>query len=200
MADDVPSPPPEAPADAGRRRLLARAAIGGCACVGAATLLGPAGVALGPLFQGDDGPKDGLPVALGPVSAFKVGAPPVRVVLRADERDAWSTRKNAPIGSALVQRTAENVGRNVGFTVLSGVCPHLGCAVDYRDDLSRFHCPCHGSSFETSGARVETTEGGKPNPSPRDLDPLDYDVVNDRLVVTWVRYATATAERKKVGA
>jgi len=36
------------------------------------------------------------------------------------------------------------------FRAASAVCTHLGCTVDLAGD--GFHCPCHGSVFDKSGA------------------------------------------------
>ena len=38
-----------------------------------------------------------------------------------------------------------------GFSALSAKCPHLGCAVNFDAVSKKFKCPCHGSTFETSG-------------------------------------------------
>ncbi len=39
---------------------------------------------------------------------------------------------------------------DAGFSALSLVCPHLGCTVEQNAD--GFTCPCHGSTFDPSGA------------------------------------------------
>jgi cytochrome b6-f complex iron-sulfur subunit len=48
------------------------------------------------------------------------------------------------------------------FHVLSAVCTHLGCTVQWKPDVRRFDCPCHGSKFDADGGVV----GG---PAPRPL-------------------------------
>ncbi len=67
----------------------------------------------------------------------------------------------------------DRTGEVVAF---SAICPHLGCAFQWRADEGRFVCPCHLSVFSLSG---EVLAG----PSPRPLDRLDVKVENGRL---WV--------------
>jgi cytochrome b6-f complex iron-sulfur subunit len=35
--------------------------------------------------------------------------------------------------------------------VVSAVCTHLGCSVQWEPERNRFQCPCHGSSFNAKG-------------------------------------------------
>ena len=48
------------------------------------------------------------------------------------------------------------------FHVVSGVCTHLGCTVQWKGEQKRFDCPCHGSRFDPDGVVL----GG---PAPRPL-------------------------------
>ena len=48
------------------------------------------------------------------------------------------------------------------FHVISAVCTHLGCTVQWRPDRKTFDCPCHGSRFREDGSVI----GG---PAPRPL-------------------------------
>ena len=54
-------------------------------------------------------------------------------------------------------------GHRSDFEALSGVCPHLGCAVGWEG--KSFLCPCHDSRFGVDGAR-------QTGPAQRGLDPL----------------------------
>ena len=48
------------------------------------------------------------------------------------------------------------------FHVVSAVCTHLGCTVQWKQDRNEFACPCHGSRFHADG-------GNFAGPAPRPL-------------------------------
>ena len=52
-----------------------------------------------------------------------------------------------------------------GFRALSAKCPHLGCTVNFDAVAQGFKCPCHGSTFDVSGAWIS-------GPAQRNLQPL----------------------------
>ena len=54
------------------------------------------------------------------------------------------------------------------FHVISAVCTHLGCTVQWRGQSQEFACPCHGSLYRSNGSVI----GG---PAPRPL--AWYDLV-----------------------
>jgi ubiquinol-cytochrome c reductase iron-sulfur subunit len=37
------------------------------------------------------------------------------------------------------------------YTVMIGICTHLGCVPKYESDLKRFICPCHNGQFDQNG-------------------------------------------------
>ena len=43
-------------------------------------------------------------------------------------------------------------------------CPHAGCSVAYEQDSKAYHCPCHNSSFNLDGSKLEN--GGPQSPVP----------------------------------
>jgi cytochrome b6-f complex iron-sulfur subunit len=62
--------------------------------------------------------------------------------------------------------------RDKGFAVASAVCTHLGCTVGYMQSDQRFHCPCHGSVFDASGAVQH-------GPAPRGLNWFEVTLTRD---------------------
>lgn len=49
------------------------------------------------------------------------------------------------------------------FHVISAVCTHLGCTVEWNGEGRQFDCPCHGSKFRANGKRFA---GPAPRPLP----------------------------------
>lgn len=46
------------------------------------------------------------------------------------------------------------VGGTEGFSVLSAVCSHLGCLVNYNRRKQEFLCPCHGGRYDLEGRNI----------------------------------------------
>lgn len=59
---------------------------------------------------------------------------------------------NFPPGSRTLRTEipAVVIHTKTGFSALSLVCPHLGCTLE--QSTGGFACPCHGSTFDPSGA------------------------------------------------
>jgi Rieske Fe-S protein len=74
------------------------------------------------------------------------------------------------------------------ITVLSSICPHLGCPINWHPDQSQFVCPCHGGVFNQKGERT----GGPP---PRAMDSLEFEIRAGRLWVRWQDFKIGVAER-----
>lgn len=56
------------------------------------------------------------------------------------------------------------------FSVMIGLCTHLGCIPAYRGDKKDFKCACHGGEFSADGVN---TFG--PPPRPLDIPPFKID-------------------------
>ncbi len=66
-----------------------------------------------------------------------------------------------------------------GLLALYWKCPHLGCTVPWNDAAGEFHCPCHGSVYDTNGV---LTAG--PAPRPMDLMTVEVDANGNVTVNT----------------
>ncbi len=62
--------------------------------------------------------------------------------------------ENYPPGSRTLRLEvpAVVIHNEAGFSALSLVCPHLGCTVE--QNTGGFTCPCHGSTFDSSGTPI----------------------------------------------
>lgn len=76
---------------------------------------------------------------------------------------------------------------NLGFTIFSPICPHLGCRYSWVDGQSKFICPCHGSEFTNIGEHVA-------GPAPRGLDPLPLRNTAGKAELTWIEYKQNTPD------
>ncbi len=60
--------------------------------------------------------------------------------------------------------------------VLSSICPHLGCTVQWRPAKNEFICPCHGSHYSEQGHLLK-------GPARRGMDPLPFEEKSGELLV-----------------
>lgn len=178
-----PEPPPPAPDAPIERREFLKAAtclVLGGACLAAPTIAG-IGVITWPLRV--EGPP--VEAMLATLDKLKVGAPPKLFEIIADRRDAWTQFPKRAIGAVFLLRPSE--GEIIAF---HAACPHLGCSVEFRDEIAAFYCPCHDSQFARSGEVVGAS------PSLRGLDRLEVEV---RGTEVWVKFQNFKAGvREKV--
>jgi menaquinol-cytochrome c reductase iron-sulfur subunit len=112
-----------------------------------------------------------------PLGAWKL------VSLETVEQDGW---KKTRIRRAIwVLRQSD---KDQGIAVLSSICPHLGCPINWHPGQSSFICPCHGGLFNAEGKQT----GGPP---PRSMDSLDFEVRGGRLWVRWQDFKIGVADR-----
>ncbi len=125
-------------------------------------------------FQ-DLGPVERFPVDQWQLAAFEVV-----------HQDGWEKLRTRH--GVWVRRKSKE---SLEFDVLSPICPHLGCPVNWHPDHAQFVCPCHGGVFSAEGAWVS-------GPPPRSMDSLDADVANGRLLVRWQDFKIGVSERVAV--
>jgi len=153
---------------------------GGAGC--AAVLAPSVRLALGPAQGGPEVPR-WIPTVRFETLSHGV---PKRVPVVADRHDAWTLEKSVPLGEVWLLRVMNEV------KAWSADCPHLGCAVDLRENGPGFYCPCHDSSFDHIGRRVT-------GPSPRDLDSLETRIADSMVLVEFRRFRRGTAAKVPVG-
>ena len=122
---------------------------------------------------------------VGPASDFGSVATPVQRSVTVEQLDGW--RKT--VSEKVVYVTKDGSGQ---IRVLSAICPHLGCSVQWTSSKHQFVCPCHGASFGTDG----TCTGG---PSPRAMDSLESAVQVDRLVVRYRYFRQLIPDKEVIG-
>lgn len=128
--------------------------------------------------------ETGKLIRVGTVSSLPENGKPVQVPVIADLTDAWNREANQPIGSVFLRKLPDG-----NVACFNSICPHAGCKVSFAEDRNVFQCPCHTSSFELDGKRVE------PSPSPRNMDELDVKIENGDIKVKFVNYLPGKANQ-----
>ncbi|MDY6906170.1 MAG: Rieske 2Fe-2S domain-containing protein [Thermodesulfobacteriota bacterium] len=72
-------------------------------------------------------------------------------------------------------------------------CTHLGCTVNWFEDLNIFKCPCHGSEFHSNGV-----EFAGPAPRPLDRHHITMDSNGNLIVDTALVYSKDVFEEQKI--
>lgn len=87
------------------------------------------------------------------------------------------TGRNFQFGSipAILTHTEEGE-----FHAFNAICTHLGCTVQYREDMDRIWCACHGGQYDPA------TGDNLAGPPPKPLAELKAEVVNGNVVVSRV--------------
>jgi Rieske Fe-S protein len=109
------------------------------------------------------------------------------VTIEVVRRDGWQQKARTP-HAVWVRRSA---AADPPATVLSPICPHLGCQIDWQQDRSQFVCPCHKGIFFDNGDLMA-------GPPPRGMDELPLKVRAGRLLVQWRDFKSGVAERAPV--
>jgi len=118
----------------------------------------------------------------GPIADFPVGQWRL-ATLEMIQEDGW--KKTRVRHSVWVRRQGETAQ---AIAVLSTICPHLGCPINWHPDQSQFVCPCHGGVFSAEGSHIS-------GPPPRSMDSLEFEVREGRLWVRWQDFKIGVAER-----
>ena len=196
MSEATPTPPPGEPAptpvadkEMTRGQFLTAATVGVGGVMGLLIAAPVAGMALGPVFGGEDFD----PVFVGKVDEFKEGTF-TKVVLRphADKPDAYVRKKVAFVRKNTKNKKGEWSDKfalkdQEEFSIISNTCMHLGCPV--QASSSGFVCPCHGGAYDADGKRI----GGPPV---RPLDRYLWEKRGDELWATAIYALNNDGEKK----
>lgn len=177
-----------------RGQFLTAATVGVGGVMGALIAAPVAGMALGPVFGGEDFEE----ALLGKVDEFKQGEF-TKVVLTpsGDKPDAYVRKRVAFVRRngdrsddrlALPDETAAklDIDPQWEFTVVSNICMHLGCPVQASN--AGFICPCHGGAYNADGARTA-------GPPVRPLDRFLWKRDGDTLVAVGIYALQKDGER-----
>jgi menaquinol-cytochrome c reductase iron-sulfur subunit len=151
--------------------------------LGLAVAIPAIGYFVGPLLPRRDG--DGA--AEGFADAGRLGDIPIGgwhlVSFKTVRQDGW---KKSSIARAIWVRRQGNGQQDV--SVLSSICPHLGCPINWHPGQAQFLCPCHGGIFQSDGEHIS-------GPPPRSMDTLDFEIRTGRLWVRWQDFKIGIAQR-----
>lgn len=179
------------PSSADRPEPIRRGFLAGFAAVlaGAPLVLGPIGAALAmfldPLVRRKT--KGDQWIQVGKAGSVPDNGDPALFQVVAARQDAWTSHSPQAIGAVYVRKNQEGK-----LVALSAECPHLGCFIPF--DGKRFACPCHASTFQVDGARLNVAECA----SPRDMDPLKVDeskLTRGEIWVEFKKFRAGQAER-----
>jgi quinol---cytochrome c reductase iron-sulfur subunit, bacillus type len=108
---------------------------------------------------------------LGPVEDFSSLSAPTSKTITLERRDAWQSTSSQTAVYVLPPKGGQ-------FTVLSPICPHLGCSIRWVGAEDKFMCPCHAGVFTATGERIS-------GPPPRSMDTLESKVEDGVLKVRY---------------
>lgn len=125
----------------------------------------------------------GSPV--GAVSEFSDLTEPLMRTIQIEQVDGW--RKTVSEKAVYITKNAKG-----GLSVLTSVCPHLGCTVPWNKEKRQFVCPCHGATFTANGTRVS-------GPSQRGMDTLETSVEDGQVVVRFQYFRQLVQDKEVIG-
>jgi len=150
---------------AGRRRFLAGIIGVVAGAVGAAVALPAIGYIVSPGLKKQANQQW---LTLGPVSGLTPGVPsgfPYSITVQ----DGWVESSRSGVAWAITLD-------GVSVRVLSDVCTHLGCRVNWQSETFLFACPCHSGFFNSEGLVVS-------GPPPRPLNEFVSKIENGQISI-----------------
>lgn len=121
---------------------------------------------------------------LGPASSFSSLTAPSLQIVRAQTTDGWLRSESNKAVYAIKDRRGH-------LEVLTAVCPHLGCTVQWDAAKNEFHCPCHGSVFAPDGSHIA-------GPAPRGMDSLPISIEGGELKVRYESFRQLVSHKEAI--
>jgi len=117
-----------------------------------------------------------------------IGFPVARYVMPPEVPEAATSRvlagkiSDMPAAGWRIFRFGNNAGILIrtpdgDYRAFSATCTHLSCTVQFRPDLERIWCACHGGEFDLNGQNVA-------GPPPRPLTAFTVNVSGDEIWVS----------------
>jgi menaquinol-cytochrome c reductase iron-sulfur subunit len=123
--------------------------------------------------------------SVGGVAEFFSSTEPVMKTIQIEQVDGW--RK--AVSEKAVYVTKDEHGQ---MSVLSSICPHLGCTVPWDAAKKQFICPCHGAVYAADGARIS-------GPALRGMDTLETSVEDGQLMVRFQYFRQLVPDKEIIG-
>jgi Rieske Fe-S protein len=127
-------------------------------------------------------------VPVAPLADLPDDGVPHEFPVIAERVDAWN-RSVEPIGAVYLRRQPGEAK----IECLTAICPHAGCFISYDKSDKKFKCPCHNSEFTVEGQIIQ------PSPSPRPMDSLACEVLQDEIRVKFEDFYSGRAEKVAKG-
>jgi menaquinol-cytochrome c reductase iron-sulfur subunit len=132
-------------------------------------------------------------ISVASLDALPEDGSPQKFTVRADKADAWSRFPDQVIGAVFLRRIAEGSDESA-IQAFNVVCPHLGCAIEFRDENRDYFCPCHNSAFALEDGAQEVG-----SPSARGMDELAVRVEsNGDIAVQFQNFVMGIPDKKPV--
>lgn len=132
-------------------------------------------------------------IAVANLDSVPADGTPQKFTVRADKADAWSRFPNQVVGAVFLRRVTGSDGEEV-IQAFNVVCPHLGCAIEFRDEPRDYFCPCHNSSFALTDGAQE-----KGSPSARGMDELVTEVDGSgQILVQFQNFVMGIPDKRPV--
>lgn len=193
MSETTPHPVPTEPT---RRGFVAGALaiiIGGIVSI--APLIPGAMFFLDPLLRKKKrpterpAPGDEGFVKVGNVKSLPADGTPQLFTVYDDKQDAWNFFPAQQVGSVWLRK----VDGKDEPQCFNSRCPHLGCTVDYKPADKCYFCPCHTSTFDLDGKKMNVIP-------PRGMDDLEVKTLEDgTILVRFKNFRAATSDKEPVG-